>query len=210
MGLANWWDAHIVPRIIRCACGLPMIAELRGEVVPLAKGRVFELGCGGGLNQPFYNAAQITALSGLDPSAKLLDFAREEARAKGWEADIRAGFGEDLPFDDASFDTVVSTFTLCSVSDHAKVLSELRRVLKPGGTMLYVEHGSAPDAGVSRWQRRIEPVWKHLTGNCHLTRKVSSAIAESGFAVSQIGGRFVKGTPRPMGWIEWGWATKAA
>ena len=208
MGLAKWWDEHIVPRIVRCGCGLKPIAELRGEVVPLAKGRVFELGCGGGLNQPFYNAAKVTSFAGLDPSAKLLDFAREEARAKGWDADIRAGFGEDLPFDDDSFDTVVSTFTLCSVNDHGKALSELRRVLKPGGTFLYLEHGRAPDAGVVKWQRRIEPVWKRLAGNCHLTRRVSEAIAEKGFAVTPIGAKFVPGTPRTVGWMEWGRATK--
>lgn len=210
MGLASWWDAHVVPRIIRCACGLPMIADLRGQVVPLAKGRVFELGCGGGLNQPYYNAANVTSFAGLDPSAKLLDYAREEAAAKGWQADIRPGFGEDIPFEDASFDTVVCTFTLCSVNDHAKVLSEMRRILKPGGTLLYVEHGGAPDAGVATWQRRIEPIWKRLMGNCHLTRKVTSAIAGSGFAVNQMGGQFVPGTPRPAGWIEWGAATRAA
>ena len=208
MGLANLWDLHVMPRIIRCACGLPMIADLRRQVVPLAKGRVFELGCGGGLNQPFYKAAAISAFSGLDPSAKLLDFARKEARTNGWEADIRAGFGEALPFEDDSFDTVVSTFTLCSVSDHAKVLNELHRVLKPEGTMLYIEHGGAPEAGVSRWQRRIEPVWKQLMGNCHLTRKVTSAIANSGFTVTQMGGRFIPGTPRLAGWVEWGSAVK--
>lgn len=209
MGLAQWWDAHVVPRIVRCGCGLPAIRELRGEVVPLAKGRVFELGCGGGLNQPFYNAAEVTAYAGLDPSSKLLDFAREEARAKGWEADIRAGFGEDLPFDDGIFDTVVCTYTLCSVHDHAKVLAELRRVLKPGGTYLYLEHGAAPDAGVAKWQRRIEPVWKRLAGNCHLTRRIGSAIAEAGFAVTPIGAKFIPGTPRAVGWMEWGRAIKA-
>jgi len=113
MGLAQWWDAHMVPRIVRCGCGLKPIAALRGEVVPRARGRVFELGCGGGLNQPFYDAAQVTSFSGLDPSAKLLDFARDEARTKGWAADIRSGVGEELPFESYSFDTVVSTFTLC-------------------------------------------------------------------------------------------------
>ena len=210
MGLVNWWDAHVVPRVIRCACGLEPIMDLRGAVVPLARGHVFELGCGGGLNQDLYNAAQISSFSGIDPSGKLLDYAREAARAKGWEADIRPGFGEALPFDDASFDTVVSTFTLCSVSDHGKVLSELKRVLKPGGTFLFLEHGRAPDAGVRRWQERIEPVWKRLLGNCHLTRAVGTAIGEAGFSVSPLGAKYIPKMPRPSGWMEWGSAVKAS
>jgi len=207
MGLQSWWDDHVVPRIVRCGCANDKLMDLRSEVVPLAKGRVFELGCGGGLNQGFYDSAGVTAFSGIDPSAKLLDYAREQAGRKGWQADIRAGVGEAIPFDDASFDSVVSTFTLCSVGDHAATIAELRRVLKPGGTLLFLEHGRSPDPAISRWQHRVEPVWKRLTGNCHLTRPVASALEEGGFAVETIGQRYIPKVPRIAGWMEWGRAT---
>ncbi len=98
MGLAKWWDRHGVPRVIKLACGAPAIMKLRSKVVPLARGEVFEIGCGGGINQPFYEASQITRYAGIDPGAKLLDYARSEAAKKGWKADIREGVGEAIPF----------------------------------------------------------------------------------------------------------------
>lgn len=209
MGLAKWWDEHAVPRIVRLGCGSEHIMDLRRQVVPQAKGSVFELGCGGGLNQRLYDPAAVTSFAGLDPSGKLLDYARAEAEAKGWQADIRQGFGEDIPFADASFDSVVCTFTLCSVNDQARVLSELRRVLRPGGLFLYAEHGRAPDPDVVRWQERIEPTWKRIMGNCHLTRPVTGAVEQAGFVASPIARQYMKPGPRWAGWMEWGTAVKA-
>ena len=209
MGLAQWWDAHAVPRLIRCACGAPAITHLREQVVPLAGGAVFELGCGGGLNQRFYGAG-VTSFAGLDPSAKGLDFAREAAVQRGWPADLRQGLGEEVPFAAASFDSVVCTFTLCSVADPARVLAELYRVLKPGGQLLFAEHGRAPDAGVQRWQDRIEPLWKRLAGGCHLTRSPRALIGAAGFGGGEGGACYLPKTPRIAGWAEWGRAVKPA
>lgn len=208
MGFAAWYDEHVVPRIIRCACSAPGIMALRKQVVPLAQGRVFEIGCGGGINQAFYNAASITSYSGMDPSPKGLEFAREAAERKGWKADIREGMGEAIPFADESFDTVVCTYTLCSVSDPAQTLSELWRILVPGGHLLFAEHGRAPDASVRKWQDRIEPVWKHIAGGCHLTRPIGSAIEAGGFKLKPIGAGYTPKTPRWAGWMEWGLAEK--
>lgn len=208
MGLASWWDRHAVPRVIKLACGAPQIMKLRSQLVPQAKGDVFEIGCGGGINQEFYRAEQITSYAGIDPGAKLLDYAHSAAEKKGWKADIRRGFGEDIPFSDASFDTAVCTFTLCSVNDQAQVLKELRRILRPGGTLLYLEHGRAPDANVAKWQHRIEPVWKPIAGGCHLTRPITSAVKIAGFEVDQLGAHYVPKTPRFAGWVEWGAAVK--
>ena len=216
MALGGWWNEHVVPRVVRCGCGAGPIMDIRREVVPLARGAVFELGCGGGLNQQLYDPALVTSFAGIDPSAKLLEFAREAAREKGWPADwhtdwhaaIGAGVGEDIPFADASFDTVVSTFTLCSVTGHERTLAELHRILRPGGRLLYAEHGLSPDAGVARWQRRIEPVWMRLFGNCHLTRPVSTGIAAAGFDTRVIAARYMHPGPRFAGWMEWGVATK--
>lgn len=209
MGFASWYDEHVVPRFIKRACSSPAIAALREAVVPLASGAVFEIGCGGGLNQQFFDRSRVTSFAGMDPSAKGLEFAHAAAAQKGWQADIRQGFGEAVPFDDSSFDTAVCTFTLCSVSSEAQTLKELRRILKPGGRLLYAEHGRAPDAAVQKWQGRIEPVWKRLSGGCHLTRPVSSAIAASGFVTNELGERYTPKMPRWAGWMEWGEAVKA-
>lgn len=209
MGFANWWDETIVSRVVRCGCAMETIMELRRDVVPLARGSVFELGCGGGINQQLYDRALVTSFSGLDPNGKLLEFAHEEAVKKGWETDIRQGYGEAIPFADDSFDTVVCTFTMCSVTDQMQSLAELRRILKPGGTFLYAEHGRAPDAIVARWQKRVDPVWSRLFGNCHLSRPVTSAVERAGFAASPLGQRYTQGGIKLAGWMEWGTAVKA-
>lgn len=209
MGVRNWYDEQVVPRLIRCACSGPAIMKLREKVVPLAAGSVFELGCGGGLNQRFYDPARISSYAGVDPSAKGLDFARSEAERKGWAHDIRAGTGEAIPFADESFDTVVCTFTLCSVQDPAETLKEMRRVLKPGGQLLFAEHGAAPDANVARWQARIEPVWKRIAGGCHLTRPVGPSISEHGFQLEPLGAQYAPKVPQFAGWMEWGVGRKA-
>lgn len=208
MGLGSWWDEHGVPRLIKFACGCPQVMKLRSMVVPMARGDVFEVGCGGGINQQFYDPAAITRYCGIDPGSKLLDYAKEEAEKKGWPADIRNGVGEDIPFESNSFDTVVCTYTMCSVADQQQVVQEMKRILKPGGKLLFLEHGSAPDADVARWQNRIEPIWKPLAGGCHLTRPITSAVRDGGFAVEQLGERYTPKTPRPVGWMEWGIGTK--
>ncbi len=208
MGFKAIWDRHMVPRIIRTCCGAEAIMHLRAQVVPKARGAVFEIGCGGGLNLRFYDKQAVTAFAGIDPSDKLLDFARAEAARRGWAADIRAGVGEAIPFASESFDTAVCTYTLCSVADPQRVLAELRRILRPGGTLLFLEHGRAPDAEVQRWQDRIEPIWKPIAGGCHLTRPITAAVRHAGFAVEPLGQGYLPKSPRWAAWMEWGAATK--
>ncbi len=207
--MASWWERHGVPRLIKCACSQGQIMKVRSKVVPNASGDVLELGCGGGINMEFYAPARVSSFTGLDPSPELLAMSRAAAQARGIDADILGGVGEAMPFDDARFDTVVTTFTLCSVADQAAVLAEIRRVLKPGGTALFLEHGAAPDAGVAKWQRRIEPVWKRIGGNCHLTRPISDAYERAGFAVDRQAAAYIPKTPRPFGWYEYGAARPA-
>ena len=205
---SGWWDRVIVPRLIGYGCAQPQIMKARSFIVPHAAGDVLELGCGGGINMQFYDPAKISSFSGLDPSPELLDGSRKAAQEKGMTADIRGGIGEDMPFADNSFDTILVTFTLCSVDDQAQVLSEMRRVLRPGGKILFLEHGRAPDAAVHKWQSRIEPAWKRLAGNCHLTRAVTDAYAGAGFAISNAEKNYMPKTPRLFGWVEWGHAIK--
>ncbi len=146
MGLKNWYEANVMPRLITCACSQGQVMKRRAAVVPLAQGDVFELGCGGGINHEFYDARAISSYAGIDPHEGLLAAARDAAQAKGWAADLRQGRGEAIPFADASFDCVVCTFTLCSVDDPARVMHEMRRILRPGGKALFLEHGRAPDS----------------------------------------------------------------
>lgn len=210
MSLKGWYEANIMPKLITCACSQGQVMKRRSAVVPLARGDVFEIGCGGGINHEFYDPSAITSYAGIDPHEGLLDATRAAAHDKGWAADLRQGRGEAIPFDDASFDCVVCTFTLCSVDEPAQVMGELRRILRPGGQMLFLEHGRAPDADVRRWQERIEPMWKRLAGGCHLSRPIASALDRAGFAVDKLGEGYTPKTPHFAGWMEWGIARKPA
>lgn len=200
----SWWDRHVVPRLIGCACRQPAVMKDRSRVVPLASGDVLELGCGGAANLAYYDWYKVKSLSGIDPSPELLDRAHAELADLGRSANFVAGVAEALPFASASFDTVVTTFTLCSVQNTVAALSEARRVLRQGGRLLYVEHGLAPDAAPAKWQSRIEPAWKHIAGGCHLTRPVTSAISAAGFACDAPHGHYMKRTPKWLGWVEYG------
>ena len=209
MGLKAWYEATIMPRLITCACSQKPVLKRRAALVPKARGDVFELGCGGGINQAFYNRDAITSYAGIDPHKGLLESAEKAAQARGLSGDFRQAMGENIPFADASFDTCVCTFTLCSVMDPARVLSELRRILRPSGQALFLEHGRAPDASVAKWQDRIEPIWKPLAGGCHLTRPITSAVRQSGLEVEPLGQGYTPGAPKFAGWMEWGVATKS-
>ena len=209
MGLRSWYDNTVLPKVVAAGCGTDDVAELRRHVVPQARGAVLELGCGGGYNQPLYDRTAITSFTGIDPNAALLEAARRSAAHRGYPVDLREGTAEDLPYHDGAFDTVVCTYTLCSVGDPARALAEVRRVLKPGGRMLYLEHGRAPDPAPAKWQRRIEPVWKHLAGNCHLTRDTGSMLRAAGFDVQPIGRGYFDKATKWAGWMEWGVAQRA-
>ncbi|MGB5078960.1 MAG: class I SAM-dependent methyltransferase [Sphingorhabdus sp.] len=200
----GFWDKYVVPRLIGCCCRQPAVMRDRARVIPNASGDVLELGCGGAANLEHYDWTAIKSLSGVDPSAELMDRAHRELARQGHQANFVAGIAEELPFDSGSFDCVVTTFTLCSVHDPAAALSEARRVLRPNGRLLFVEHGLAPDHSPAAWQHRIEPLWKNIAGGCHLTRPVTQAISQAGFVTNAMQGHYMKRTPRWLGWVEWG------
>lgn len=202
--MGSFYERHVLPHVIACACGAKPIRRQRAKVVPHATGKVLELGIGGGLNLAFYDPSKVTSVTGVDPSQGLRDKALAAPRPAGLAVKVLEGVAEALPFEAASFDCIVCTFTLCSVGDPAQALAEARRVLKPGGALLFSEHGLSPDADVARWQRRIEPIWKPIGGGCHLTRPVSGSIAAAGFAIEALETMYLPGAPRPMGWMEWG------
>ena len=205
--MATLYDRFVLPVMLKCACSSPGIMKQRAKIVPLASGRVLELGIGMGLNLALYDAAKVESVTGVDPAAELRAIALAAPRDPGLSVIVEDGAAEALPFENASFDCVVCTFTLCSVQTPAAALSEARRVLKPGGRFLYCEHGLAPDAGVAKWQRRIEPVWKRIAGGCHLTRPITTAIAAAGFSITRQDSMYIPKAPRFAGWSEWGEAT---
>jgi ubiquinone/menaquinone biosynthesis C-methylase UbiE len=202
--MTSFYDRHVLPWLLGKACAAKPIMKQRAKVVPFAEGRVLELGLGSGLNLPFYDPAKVTSVHGVDPSAELRAIAEAAPRPEGLEVSVAEGVAESLPFEDHSFDSVVCTFTLCSVHAPPAALAEARRVLKPGGRFFYCEHGLAPDEGVARWQRRVEPIWKRIAGGCHLTRPITSAVAGAGFSIERSDQMYLPGTPRIAGWSEWG------
>lgn len=208
MSVKTWYDDHIVSRIVRYGCASSAVGARRAQIIPMAAGHVFEIGCGGGANQPFYDRSKITSYAGIEPSGKLLDHARQQAALNGWDADIREGVGEAIPFENESFDTVVATFTLCSVQVQVQVLQEIRRVLKPGGRFLFLEHGLAPDHGVRAFQHRVEPAWKTLMGGCHLTRPIGEAVSKAGFEVVPVSKGYMARMPKFASWMEWGFGVR--
>jgi ubiquinone/menaquinone biosynthesis C-methylase UbiE len=187
----------IVPRLINAAMRNKRLVPLRERQVALARGRVLEIGIGSGLNLPFYRR-DIEAVVGIDPSLELLTMARKHTAWLHFPVKLLHGPAEALPLEDYSVDSVVITWTLCSVAEPGRVLAEARRVLQPGAALIFVEHGQAPEAGVRRWQDRLTPLWQKLAGGCHLNRPIEGLIAQAGFQIADLEtGYLVKG-PRPF------------
>ncbi len=172
------------------------LAAYRRRVVPAAEGRVLEIGIGSGLNLPFYGVA-MTELVGLDPSPRLLSMAADASRKATQRVTLLEGSAEAVPLDDASVDTVVTTWTLCTIPDVDRALREMRRVLKPGGRLLFVEHGRSPDGGVRRWRERLNPIWRHVGGGCHLNRPIPQLLERTGFRIERMDTGYMQG-PKPM------------
>lgn len=204
--MASFYERHVLPHVIGCACGARPIRRQRAKIVPQACGRVLELGIGGGFNLAFYDPARVDSVTGVDPSEGLRRLAQTAPRPATLKVEVLAGEAEALPFDNQIFDSIVCTFTLCSVHTPAAVLAEARRVLKPSGAFLYSEHGLSPDPQVQRWQRRIEPFWTPLAGGCHLTRPVTASIEAAGFIIEHVETMYLPKAPRILGWCEWGTA----
>lgn len=201
MGL---YDRYILPKLLDAACSARPIERQRAKIVPQAEGVVLELGFGSGLNLPYYDPKRVERLIALEPSQGMLARSRTKAAEAAFPVDVLAETAEALSLGDASVDTVLVTYSLCTIPDPVSALTAARRVLKPGGRLLFCEHGRAPDADVQRWQRRIEPVWKVIGGGCHLTREIPKLVTAAGFAIDSMDTMYLPKSPRWAAFNYWG------
>ncbi len=203
MGL---YDRYILPNLIDLIARTAPVMQPRAEVVPQAEGRVLEIGIGSGLNLSLYDPARVSEIVGVDPAAGMQRLARQRAAQIGIGVRTIALELGQIQAADASFDSIVCTYTLCSIPDAPAALKEMRRVLKPGGKLLFCEHGKSPDLPVLRWQNRLTPWWKPLGGGCHLNRDIPALIQASGFNIRRIESSYLQKGPRIMTWTWRGWA----
>ena len=196
MATGGLYNRYVLPRLINFAMSRDDVAKLRASHVPKAHGVVMEVGIGSGLNVPFYTSA-VERLYGVDPSAELLAMARQQTVKAPFPAELLVRGAEHVPLADGSVDTVVMTWSLCSIADPLAALAEIRRVLKPEGSFIFVEHGLAPDAGVQKWQNRLTPAWRRFAGGCHLNRPIAEMIRTAGFAIDNLRTGYMPG-PKPM------------
>ena len=199
------YDHHLLPHLTHCVCSLGIFTRTRAALVPQAEGRVLEVGIGSGLNLGFYRPGRVTSVTGVDPSAGMTRRARGRAAAVPIPVDVIALELGEIQAASASFDTIVCTFTLCTIPDVPAAFNEMRRVLKPGGRFLFAEHGCAPDAGVARWQDRLTPFWRPLAGGCHLNRDIPALIRAGGFRIEEMDAGYLS-RPRLLTYVYRGWA----
>jgi ubiquinone/menaquinone biosynthesis C-methylase UbiE len=203
----GFYERRILPRLIDLACGQEPISQQRQKVVPQAEGRVLEVGMGSGLNLAHYDPARVEWVWGLEPSEGMRERARERVARAPFEVKWLDLPGEEIPLEDDSVDTVLLTYTLCTIPDFQTALLQMRRVLRPGGRLLFSEHGAAPDPGVRRWQDRINPIWRRLAGGCNINREVPAALEQAGFKIESLETLYLPKTPRIAAFQYWGFAT---
>lgn len=199
------YDEKVLPHLIDFVCGMGQVMKTRAQVVPLASGRVLEIGFGTGLNLSFYDAAKVNAIIGVDPAVQMQRLARQRVASIAIPVEMIALELGQIQAANASFDSIVCTFTLCSIPDPLAALQEMRRVLKPEGKLLFSEHGRAPDRTVRAWQDRLTPLWRPLAGGCHLNRDIPARLKSAGFRIQEVHSGYLQG-PRAWTWVWHGWA----
>lgn len=202
----GFYEKYCLPRFLDWACGMDVIKAQREKVVPLAEGRVLEVGIGTGLNLPFYHPEKVEMIWGLEPSEGM----RRRAQANLARTSLEVRWldlpGEEIPLEKNSVDTILLTYTLCTIPDWSTALQQMRRVLKSGGKLIFCEHGLAPDEKVQRWQARVNPVWKKVAGGCNLNRPIPDYLEQAGFHITNLQTQYLPGAPKLASFNYWGTA----
>lgn len=204
----SFYEEKILPHLINCACSNESSGERRAQVVPQAFGEVLEVGMGPGINLEYYDSEKVTKVWGLEPSLGMRKKAEKNLKKSPVEVEWLSLPGEEIPLADNSIDSVVLTYTLCTIPDWATAMQQIHRVLKPQGKLLFCEHGQAPDADVRKWQNRINPLWKKIFGGCNLNRPVIESIESSGFKMESEESDYMKDAPRFVAYMSMGTASK--
>jgi ubiquinone/menaquinone biosynthesis C-methylase UbiE len=205
----GFYEKHLLPYIVNVAMNTKAMNDERRRCLENVKGAVLEVGFGTGLNLPHYPRT-VTKVVGVDPSDASARLARKRIAASPFPVEIIGVSAERISVADASFESVVSTFTLCTIPDVASALLEMRRALRPGGRFYFVEHGRAEDPNVERWQERLNAMEQTIFGGCHLTRPISALIQQAGFEIERLEHSYLKGAPKFAGFLYRGVATRSA
>lgn len=197
------YERYLLPRLTNLACGSKPARRQREKIVHRAYGDVLEIGFGGGLNLPYYDRGNVRKVFGLEPSEGMRESARRRVEASGIDVELIDLPGEEIPLDDNSVDSVLVTYTLCTIPDVVMALRGARRVLKPKGQLFFCEHGRAPDESVRKWQRRLNPVWQRFAGGCNMDRNIPALLRDGGFSVEEDNRMYIPG-PRMLSYNFWG------
>tara|TARA_B100000902_G_scaffold393078_1_gene446667 strand:- start:81 stop:701 length:621 start_codon:yes stop_codon:yes gene_type:complete len=200
----GFYDKYVLPKVLNCTCGSKPIQYQRKKVVPLAEGVVLDVGIGSGLNIPFYDMSKIDKVLGLDPSEELNNIAKGVAEENEVDVDFMLCGAEDIPLPDNHVDTLLITYTMCTIPKVSAANKEMLRVLKPGGKFIFCEHGLAPDANIAKWQSRINPIWGKIAGGCYLNRNIPELITSAGFVIENMEQMYLPSTPKFAGYNYWG------
>ena len=207
-GAMGMWRAQVVPRMVNLFCNTAQTREIRERVCAELSGEVLEIGFGSGLNAPYYPPA-VSTVYAVEPADLGWKLASERVAAATVPIERVGLDGQSLPLEDSSVDAALSTWTLCTIPDAGAALREVRRVLRPGGRLHFVEHGLSPEEGVARWQTRLDPIQKRMAGGCHLSRPIAGLVEGAGFTIERMHHAYEKGAPKPFGYLYEGVAVPA-
>ena len=204
--MKKFYEKYVLPKIINCACGTKPILIQRQKIVPSASGVILEIGVGSGVNIPYYSSSNVKKLIGLDLQQDNWDQAYTIAKKNNISIDLLQGDAEELPIPNNSIDTVLITYTMCTIPNVQRSLTEIKRVLNREGKLLFCEHGLAPDKNVQKWQNKLNPIWKKCLGGCNLNRNIPELVLKSGFSFESISEMYIPSTPKFIGYNYWGTA----
>ena len=207
MMIKTAYENYVLPKMLDCCCSTKPISYQRKKIVPEASGTILEIGIGSGLNIPYYQKSKVNKVIGLDPSEQLCKMAKKTADDNNFSIDFLINGAEEIELPSNSIDTILLTYTLCSIPEPYIALKEIMRVMKSDGRILFCEHGIAPDEVVQKWQNRINPLWGKLFGGCNINRDIPNILKNGGFKINSLDKMYLPSTPKIVGYNYWGEAS---